>query len=145
MISNVTKAYVLPIPGRQAEINTLKGLIEAAGCIVVCENEPINAFSHCVSEADVVVILICPQTIEDALTEQVIELASKLGKRIVGVWAADAEANKLPIMLHRHGDATVRFNPDELAASVCGVNSVWVTPEGKPRPKPKTPRHKGHK
>jgi hypothetical protein len=144
MTGDPTKAYVFPVPGHGAEIDALKKLIEAAGCVIVCPDELINAFDHCVNEADVVVILICPETIDDKLTGPVVELASRLGKRIVGVWAADAEPNKLPASLHRHGDANIRLDANELAASVCGGASVWVTPEGKPRPKPKTPRHKGH-
>lgn len=143
MANSPTKAYVFPVPGREADIGLLKKLIEAGGCVVVCPNDPINAFEHCVEEADVAVILICPETVDDKLTGQLVALANRLSKRIVGVWAANAEPGKLPASLHRYGDANVRFDAGELAASVCQGESIWVTPEGKPRPKPKTPRHKG--
>jgi hypothetical protein len=139
-----TKAYVFPIQGREADISTLKTLIAAGGCVVICPNDPVDAFSHCVEEADAVVILICRETIGDELTGPVVELANRLGKRIVGVWAMDAELNKLPPSLHRYGDANVRLNADEIASAVCQGESIWVTPEGVPRPRPKTPRHKGH-
>ena len=139
-----TKVYVFPVPGHQAEITALKGLIEAAGCIIVCPNDPPEAYEHCVREADVVVILICPETIDDKLIGPVVELANKLGKRIIGVWAADAEPGKLPQSLNRYGDSNIRVDQEEVAAAVCRGETVWVTPEGKSRPKPKTPRHKGH-
>jgi hypothetical protein len=141
--SSPTKVYVFPMPVREADIDTLKKLIKAGGCVVVCSDDPTHAFDHCVEEADVAVILICPETIDDKLTGPVVELANRLGKRIVGVWAADAEPNKLPRSLHRHGDANVRLDAHELAASVCQGESIWVTPKGESRPKPITPRHKG--
>lgn len=138
------KVYVFPVPGHAAEIATLKTLIEAAGCVIVCPNDPPEAFDHCVREADVVVILICPQTIDDKRIGPVVELANKLGKRIVGVWAADAEPGKLPRSLNRYADSNIRVDANDVAAAVCRGETVWVTLEGKPRPKPKTPRHKGH-
>ena len=143
MTGSPTKAYVFPVLGRQADIVTLKKLITLGGCIVICPDDPVDSFDRCVQEADVVVILICPETIDDELIGPAVDMANKLGKRIVGVWAADAEPNKLPPSLHRHGDANVRLDATELASSVCQGTSIWVTPEGTPRPKPKTPRDKG--
>ncbi|MBP2295098.1 hypothetical protein [Azospirillum rugosum] len=141
MTKSVTKVYVFPVPGREADVEELKRLIRAGGCSIVCANESIDAFEQCVGEADVVVILICPESANDKVAEQVAELANKLGKRVVGVWASDVQAGKLPLSLHRHGDATVRLNAVELAVSVCQGGTAWVTPDGNPRPKPKTPRH----
>jgi hypothetical protein len=138
------KVYVFPVPGRQAEIAELKRLIEAAGCEIVCPDDPPESFEHCAQEADVVVILICPQTLDDNLIGPVVELANRTGKRIVGVWAADAEPGKLPRSLNRYGDSNIRIDAKDIAAAICRGEAVWVTPEGKPREKPKTPRHKGH-
>ncbi len=142
MISSPAKAYVIPIPGREDEIQALRALIEACGCSVICQDDPIDSFDHCVEEADVVVILICPETASDRLFEQIIELASKLGKRIVGVWGAGVNLGELPPSIHRYGDAVIRANGDEIAAAVCKGESPWTTPQGTPRPAPKTPRHK---
>jgi len=136
------KVYVFPVPGRAADIEVLKQLVVAGGCVVHCMDDPPDAYEQCVKEADVVVILICPETLADALVASVVQLANRLGKRIVGVWAADAEPNKLPDCLHRYGDANVRIDAAELAGTVCQDQSIWVTPGGDPRPKPRTPRHK---
>jgi hypothetical protein len=143
MIGSPAKVYVFPVPSRRAEIDMLKKLIVSGGCIVICPDDPIDGLHNCMEKADVVVILICPETIDDKLTGPVVELANRSGKRIVGVWAVDAEPDKLPPSLHRFGDANVRLNASELATSVCQGESIWLTPKGDPWPKPVTPRHKG--
>jgi hypothetical protein len=144
MSSSPTKAYVFPVSGREADIKALTSIIEAAGCVLVCVDEKADAFERCVKAADVLVVLVCPQTIDDTHVGPVVSLANKLAKRVVGVWAADAEPNKLPPSLHKYGDATVRLRAEELAGSVCQGEAIWMTPKGEPRPKPPTPRHKGH-
>lgn len=137
-----TKAYVFPVAGREADIGQLKALILAGGCELVRPDDPAAAFPQAVLEADVVVILICPQTLTDPVVIQVVELANREGKRIIGVWAADADPSKLPEVLEEYGDGHVRMDEASVASSVCGGQSIWETPTGEPRPKPKTPRHK---
>ena len=144
MATSPTKAYVLPIDGRDADIETLRKLIEAAGCEIVCPEDPRGNFAQCVELADVVVILICPETLQPGVIDEVVALAKRLGKRVVGVWASEAEPDRLPSMIHRHGDATVGLNPEKIEAAVCGGKAIWDCPGGGPRPKPPTPRHKGH-
>jgi hypothetical protein len=137
-----TKAYVFPVPGREADIAAIEALVLAGGCELVRPNDPAAAYPQAVVEADVVVILICPQTLDDPLTVQVVELANREGKRIVGVWAGDADPNALPQVLRDYGDANVRMDAASIAQSVCGGASIWETPTGDKRPPPKTPRHK---
>ena len=143
MNASATKVYVFPVPARADDVKTLKQLIEQAGCVLVCDEANADEFAQCVEAADVVVILICPETMDDELVKQVVELANRLGKRIVGVWAPDVDDARLPTVLHRHGDATIIFNSEEIRQHICQSAPVWTTPEGQPRPKPKTPRHKG--
>jgi hypothetical protein len=144
MASSPTKAYVLPIAGYEITLETLKKLILAGGCDIFCPDDPADAYERCVEGADVLVILICPETENSEAVDRVIAFAKKLGKRVVGVWASDAQPDKLPRFLHRHGSGTVGLNPDRIAAAVCGGQPLWDSPGGGPRRKPPTPRHKGH-
>jgi hypothetical protein len=143
MASTQTKAYVSAVGGREKEIETLKKLVLAGGCALTCTDEPPDAFEQCVTEADVLVILICPETENDPLVRQAIEAARASGKRIVGVWLPGLTTGTLPPLLHRYGSAAVPMDAEKIAAAVCGGSSVWDTPSGTPRPKPLTPRHKG--
>jgi hypothetical protein len=135
------KAYVVPIVGHEAELEALKALIRVCSTIV-CEGDPLDAFEHCVEEADVVVVLVCPEMAESDVIEEIIELANRLGKRIVGVWGAGANSANLPRGLNRHGDAMIRANAEEVAAAICADATPWITCDGIPRDPPPTPRHK---
>lgn len=144
MSSTSTKAYVVPIPGRDADIAALKKIIESAGCVLVCAAEKLDEFDTCLRAADVVVVLICPETYDDRLIGHIVVLANKFGKRVVGVWSADADESKLPQTLHRYADSVVRIAETEMGESICGGEVKWLTPKGEPFPTPRTPRHKGH-
>lgn len=137
-----TKVYIFPVPGREGELQKIKERLEALGCDVLCWGEAVELSPQCIAAADVLVILICDETLTDQTTARAVELASRLGKRIVGVWAADADSDNLPPCLNQHGDANVRPEAEELSAAICDGDPVWVTPNGEPRPKPRTPRHK---
>lgn len=144
MASSPTKAYVLPIAGYDVTLETLKKLILAGGCDIVCAEDPADAHEQCVEGADVLVILICPETMDNEAVNHVIALAKKLAKQVVGVWASKDQVDKTPSFLHRHGYATVSMNPDSIAAAICGGQPIWESPGGGIRPKPPTPRYKGH-
>lgn len=138
------KAYAYPVPGCEEQWDTLKKLILAGGCELICENDPPEAYEHCVKQADVLVVLICPDTMHNETVDGVIALAKKLNKKVVGVWASPDLPDRLPRFLHRHGFGTVGLIPEKIAAVICGCKPMWDSPGGGPRPKPPTPRHKGH-
>lgn len=143
-MSQKTKAYVLPVPGRDAEVAELMKLIRSAGGEVVCAEEALSEQDRCIRSADVTVVLVCPETLDDKLVGPAVKLAEKLGKRAVAVWAADATPDELPTSLHRYGDSNIRLNEKEVARVVCGGETMWITTGGAPRPKQKAPRYKGH-
>jgi hypothetical protein len=137
------KVYVVPLPPTRAkELDKLKQLIETGGCELVCRDDPIEKADDCIAAADVVVILICAETLGDPAVDGLVELASRLGKRVIGVWADDAKPQDLPSSIERRGDATIRLDPEEIERAVCGGQTPWHDPTGKQRPRPKTPRHK---
>lgn len=143
MAKTLTRVFVLPVKGRDAEIAKLKEVITKAGCEVICDKAKPADYEKCLKEADVVVILICPETENDPAVDKLIAVASHGGKRVVGVWIPAAEKIELPDAINKHGDAVITFDVDAIRESVCGGKPTWTTPDGKPRPTPKTPRHKG--
>ena len=143
MAKSPTRAFVLPIKGREADIEKLRQLVEQAGCEPVCDQALPADYEKCLENADVLVVLICPQTMDDSAVNQLIVHASRTGKRVVGVWALNLKDSVLPTAINKHGDAVIVFDVAAIRQSVCGDQSSWSTPDGKPRPTPKTPRHKG--
>lgn len=136
-----TKAAILPVPGREQQLADLRTMILDGGCEVVCET---GDLIDCLkSTADVLVVLVCPDTIGSAAVTPAAEAASDHGKRVVGVWSKDAEAGKLPEALHRIGSAIVPMDAAKVAEAVCGCKDVWLMPDGGTRATPPTPRHKG--
>lgn len=136
-----TKAAILPVPGREKELSELRKMILDGDCEIVCETGDLLA---CIKgTADVLVVLICPETMSFPDVTIAAELASDHSKRVVGIWAKDAEAGKLPSALNRVGSATAPMDPKKVAQVVCGCEDVWLMPDGGLRPAPPTPRHKG--
>jgi hypothetical protein len=138
-----TRVFVFPVKGREAEIAKIKQMLAKAGCELVCDQPVVSDYEKCLKDADVLVILMCPETENDATVDALIALASKLGKRVVGIWLADSIATELPVAINRHGDAAVTMDDEMVGNAVCDGKAIWVMPDGKPRPTPKTPRHKG--
>lgn len=138
------KVYVVPVAGREPEIEQIKKLVRAGGAEVVCDKDPIDQFEHCVEDADVVVILICPETVGDKVIAEIVELARKLGKRVIAVWSGVATGDALPTPIHQYGEGAVRVDAAEIEGAICRDETIWNTPDGKPRKMPPTPRHKGH-
>jgi hypothetical protein len=143
MIDTATRVFVLPLKGRETEIQALKAMIGKAGCQIICDQAPPSQWEKCLSDSDVMVILICKEAMEDATIDKFISMASHEGKRVVGVWAKDAKDGTIPAAINRHGDAVISLDPELVKGVVCGGKSMWTTPDGKPRAAPKTPRHKG--
>jgi len=134
---------VFPVKGREAEIARLKQMLIDAGCVLVCDQPTISDYEKCLKEADVLVILMCPETEGNSTVDELIALASRLGKRVIGVWLSESTATELPAAINSHGDAAVTMDAGMIREAVCGGKAIWVLPDGKTRPAPKTPRHKG--
>lgn len=138
-----TRVFVFPVRERPAVIIELKQMLAASGCELVCDQPTIGDYEKCLEQADVLVILMCPETDGDETVTDMITLATSLGKRVVGVWLPDSTAVELPAAVNKHGDAGITMDAKLIEEVVCGGKTVWVLPDGKPRPAPKTPRHKG--
>lgn len=137
------KVYVCPVVGREKEIARIKDIILRLGSEIVCsEKADLDGFQECVDQADVVAILICAETDNDAYRE-VIEYAAKTGKRVVGIWLEDEAAPALPVILDRLGDGAILPTKENIEKAVICGESIWQLPAGEQRPTQRTPRHKG--
>jgi hypothetical protein len=143
MVKTPTRVFVFPVKGREAEVAKLKQMLVAAGCELVCDHRVIGDYEKCLKEAGVLVILMCPETDGDETVTGLITLATSLGKRVIGVWLPGSTATELPAAINKHGDAGITMDAKMIEEVVCGSKTAWVLPDGKPRPAPKTPRHKG--
>ena len=143
MAKDTTRVFVFPIKGREADVAKLIQSISKAGCEVICQNAKPADYEKCLKAANVLVILICSETMNDATLDKLVALASRDGKRVVGVWLPGANTPEIPAALDRHGDAVITLDVESIRKSICGSTPTWTTPDGGPRPTPKTPRHKG--
>jgi len=141
-MSASTKAFVLPVKNREGEIAQIKRLIVGAGCQFICDEVKAAEYKKCITESDVLVILICTETEEDPDVGALIAFAIEQAKRVVAVWIPGATLN-LPSAINKYADACITLDMEAVKKAICGGESIWLTPDGKPRPKPKTPRHKG--
>src|ERR1700722_2398714 len=130
MSTSATQVFVLPIKGRDAEIKKLRELVNQAGCETICDQAPPADYKKCIQDADVLVVLIGSETMEAQAVDTLIVLASRLGKRVVGVWAADLKDPKLPVAINKHGDAVIAPDLAAIRLSVCGDQPNWSMPDG---------------
>jgi hypothetical protein len=79
----------------------------------------------------------------DSALNNLVAIASREGKRVVGVWLPGLQGAQLPDAINKHGDAVIALDVEAIRESICGSAPTWTTPDGAPRPTPKTPRHKG--
>ncbi len=141
MPSKKPKVYVVPIPDRNTEVTELRKTIGEIGCEIVGAKEPIEKYEDCVARADVVVILICDESAENSTVAEIIKLATKLGKRIIGVWATDGDKANLPGGFGLHAEGLIPFKTAQIKQCILGEKPEWQDPDGSPQPKKKTPRH----
>ena len=137
------RVLVFPVRGREAEILKLKQMLMTAGCELICDQPVISDYEKCLKQADVLVILMCPETDDDETVISLTALAASLGKRVIGVWLEGSTATELPPAINKHGDAGITMDAKIIEEVVCEGKTSWVLPDGKLRPAPKTPRHKG--
>lgn len=137
------KVFVCPVRGRAAEIAGLRRQVAALGAVLVCaDSQTLNDYETCVAEADAVVILLCPESVNDPDVKDVVDTASRAGKRIIIVWLEGCGLMDLPPFLAREGDAAVRQDGDGLERAIVQGEPVWEMPDGSRRPDQKVPRHK---
>lgn len=143
--SGKNKVWVCPVSGRESIIERLKEMVEAEGGeLVYRDRTTLDGYHECVEAADVIVILICEETRADATYNAIVELASRLGRRVIGVWLDETEEESVPPPIEMHGDAVIRIKPEEVKRAVIEGEQLWNLPTGKPRPTQPLPRYQGH-
>ncbi len=89
-----------------------------------------------------IVVIVSPQTKYHEWVDWEVEYASRYAdKRIIGVWAPDAEGCELPEALQVHAHAVVRWDAAAVGAALDGADT-WEQPDGAlapPRRIPKAP------
>jgi hypothetical protein len=139
------KVWVCPVVRRDTEIAHLKRQITALGGDLVCDGkQTLEGYEECVEAAEVIVILICPESINDPTIQDIVEMASRLGKRIVGVWLDEEVIGDVPGFLEREGNAVIGMTNEGLRRAVLEDEAIWIEPSGIARQPQRVPRHKGH-
>jgi hypothetical protein len=137
------RVYVCPVPTQPGAIAIIKKAVLAAGGVLVGETDKdFGTYKTHVAACDIVVILICAETLGSADIAAVVAEATRLGKRIIGVWLDDSIKGE-PEWLAREGDGVVPLDQNKIEAVIKGERE-FDDPAGKRLPKRPTPRHKGH-
>lgn len=77
-----------------------------------------------------IIVLVSPDTKNHHWVDWEIEYAKKQpDKRIIGVWAPNAEGCDLPEPLERHADAVVAWDADAIVKALNGEDN-WQAPDG---------------
>lgn len=127
-------------------IQKLKDMLAKRGCDVrdssVNTTTPNNAKSEDyirdiladrIRWAGKVIVLVSPQTKNHEWVDWEIEYAKRFpDKRIIGVWAPDAEGCELPEPLKKHADAVVEWDADAIIDAINGADN-WHNPDGTER------------
>jgi hypothetical protein len=81
-----------------------------------------------------ILVIVSPQTKDHEWVDWEIEYANTHpDKRIVGVWAPDADGCDLPEALELYADAVVTWDAAEVIAALDGADN-WEQPDGTPAP-----------
>lgn len=96
-----------------------------------------------VNQAEVTVVLLSGHTIDRPWVDWEIEIAEKLGKRIVGVWLpGEAQAdNPPPEPLQNSAHAVVGWQGERIAGAITGEINNHENSDGSPIPTVKIRRH----
>lgn len=132
------KVYVCPLRGRAKDINAIKAILVEVGCEVIAKDD----LSEGVKACDVLVILLCKEAFTDPTVAAAIELAVKLGKKIIGIWAQDATGTEIPKAFDSYGESTIVMEKSQIEKVLESGTSIWQTPQRELRPAPETARHK---
>lgn len=81
-----------------------------------------------------IIVVVSPLTKNHEWVDWEIEYTNKHpDKRIIGVWAPDAEGCELPESLERHADAVVEWDGEAIIDALNGADN-WHDPDGTERP-----------
>ncbi|MGO8148709.1 hypothetical protein AB9F36_02680 [Rhizobium leguminosarum] len=140
------RIWVCPIVRREREVDEVRSQLKRLGGNVVFEDVvDLGTWHECVDGADVIVILICRESINDPTLKDIVGEASRLGKRVVAIWLDEELASGgVPGFLDREGDAVCDIEDENVKKAIVDGENIWLEPSGKQRPKQKLPRHKGH-
>lgn len=139
------RIWVCPIARREREVDEVRSRLRRLGGLIVFEEvEDIASWQVCLDGADVIVVLICRETINDPTIKDIVTEASRLGKRVIGIWLDDDVGTGIPAFLRREGDSVVDIDDEKIIRAVRDGESIWFEPSGAPGKKQKVPRHKGH-
>jgi hypothetical protein len=86
-----------------------------------------------IANTGTVVVLIGPKTHTRYWINWEIEIAKKLGKRIVGVYVHGASDSDVPENFENYGDALIGWQADKIIDAIDGFIDNMVTPEGEDR------------
>lgn len=134
----MSKVFVCQVPGRTKELDAIKAILIDIGCEIVVKRNLPEAIEDC----DVLVVLLCKEAFTDSIVASAIQLAVKLGKKIVGIWAQDATGTEIPEAFEAYGESTVTLEKSQIQKVMELGTSVWQTPKRELRPEPATARHK---
>lgn len=129
-----------------ALISQLKDLLATKSCDVrdssVDSATPNNAKSESyireiladrIRWAGKVLVIVSPETKGHEWVDWEIEYAKRFpGKRIIGVWAPNAEGCEIPDPLKLYADAMVNWDADAIVNAINGADN-WRNPDGTPR------------
>lgn len=139
------RIWVCPIARRERDVDEVRSRLRRLGGVIVFEDvEDLSSWQEYLDGADVIVILVCRETINDPTIKDIVTEASRLGKRVVGIWLDDDVGTGIPGFMHREGDAVVEIDDEKIKRTVLEGESIWFEPSGEPGKKQKVPRHKGH-
>jgi len=145
MSEKMKRVFVCPVAGRESEIKILKAQIATQRSEVVCpDQDPTERHENCVAMSDILVVLICPESANDPNVSNIVEQASRLGQKIIGVHLNESTTDGFPPWIEREGDACVGMIEEDLIRAILEDEAIFTEPSGRPRPPQRVPRHKGH-
>ena len=138
------KVYVLPKVASATELSDLATLILSSDDCELVEypTHPQLSPDAAIEACEVLVILLDASTADAAQVREVIADATRLGKRIVGVWSPSNPADHVPQGINATGFATIEMSPQKVQAVICGGVPDWTDHEGESLPAGEMPRHK---
>ena len=104
--------------------------------------ETLDGLEGCLDQADVLVIPLCPETVDDPRVHTLAAAAARAGKRVVGIWLGEEDEREVPPFLDRVGSAAVPMATEKVRSAVFGREAIWESPTGKARPPQLLPRKK---
>ena len=148
MTDDIRNVFVSHIHEDDEGLGKLKNLLESNGMKIrdnsINSNNPNRAESEDyikreiinprIKRSSVVIVYISQYTKakESKYVDHEINLAHKLNKRIVGVWAHGDHGCEIPDMLDRYADAVVGWTGNSIVDAINGKKDGHWSPDGEP-------------